>query len=245
MLSALLVLRCGVAMLAAVASGCASSRPSAPDTAAAGASAAATAFAAAPPPAPAVVSSKPVDPLSGAYPQILWHCNVWRIPAECYFTHDGLLCADGGPKSNGMFIATSEQWQATTQSIRSLPEATHLASPAVLAKPGALARIEQHQKDKAGASSGEHSIAVMGTLDGESITTTLEVVNHDTAGLVSCESGPRALARGGSLYLLCPGPDPTQPWTLVSVHPVVLRSVADYSFQRANALMEEKPAPAK
>lgn len=196
------------------------------------------------PPA-ASAASAPFDPLAGDYPHMLWHCNIWQVPAECYFTHDGLLRANGGPKSSGMYIATAEQWHTTTESIRSLPGARHVASPAIFAKPGALARVSQNDKDKAGASSGEHSIAVMGTLDGKTIATALEIFNHRSGEQVSCGSGTQAVPKGGSLYMLCLGPDPTQPWTLVSVHPVVLRSVADYPFQRASALIEEEPAPAK
>ncbi len=217
-----LALRCAAALIAAAACSCTAQQPPA-DSAA----------------------SAPFDPLAGDYPHILWHCNIWQVPAQCYLTHDGLLRANGGPQSNGMYIATAEQWHTTTESIRSLPGARHLASPAIFAKPGALARISQHDKDKAGASSGEHSIAVMGTLDGKSISTALEVVNHRSGEQVSCGSGPQAVPKGGCLCLLCPGPEPTLPWTLVSVHPVVLRSVADYPFQRASALIEEEPALAK
>ncbi|MBL9141749.1 MAG: hypothetical protein JNK53_07780 [Phycisphaerae bacterium] len=174
------------------------------------------------------------DPLGGEYPQIMWHCAVWEVPAECCFAPDATLQAGCGPKSNGMTIANAVQLRATIESIRSLPGTRHLASPTILTKPGLVGRIAPQDQDKSGASTGERSIIVEGTLADRAVISRIELSNGLAGALVSCEANAQVIPAGGALFHMCPGPEPTRPWMLVSVHPVVLRSVADYPFQRAS-----------
>lgn len=180
------------------------------------------------------------DPVAGDYPQIFWHCTLWEVPARSHFVEDGMIRPEGGPKSRGMVILSAEGSRAAFDSVRDLPSSRHLASPAVFSKPGQSARIQQQQEDKARSSVGDRSISLIGGLDGgldgEMVVTTLEVVNAEGGEVVSCGAEKQPVPEGGAIFFLCPGPEPQRPWTLVAVRPTILRSVADYPFQRASSM---------
>ncbi|MBL9121695.1 MAG: hypothetical protein JNL80_17450 [Phycisphaerae bacterium] len=185
-------------------------------------------------------SSTSFDPLNGDYPQIMWMCNVYEVPAGTEIDSDGLVSASSKAKPNGVGVVLASNVTRAVDSIRSLPNARHLGTPVSFSPPASTTRIEPETRDKAGSSIGDRSIELNGLLKGDFVGTSAEIATASGAFQTSCRCGARDVPKGGALLFLCPGASSSDPWTLLMVRPTVLRSTQDFPFQRASSFSTAK-----
>jgi len=180
------------------------------------------------------VSVDAFDPLGGNYPQIMWMCNVYEVPAQTEIGADGTVRASGSMKPNGIGVVAAGDIERAFTSIRQLPNATFLGTPVSFSAPKSTVSVAPGSRDKAGSSIGERSLMLTGELIGDHVRSTVEVGVSRGSSTVSCNCGTPNVPPGGALLFLCRGPDAREPWTLLVVRPTVLRSEADFPHQRAS-----------
>jgi hypothetical protein len=185
-------------------------------------------------------SSPAYDPLQGTYPQIMWMCNVYEVPAGTEIGADGTVRATTKVKPNGVGVVGASNVTRAMDSIRSLPNAKHLGVPVCFSPPMATARIEPGSEDKAGTSIGNRTVTMTGVLSGDSVRTSAEIATTSGAASTSCNCGSRDVPKDGALLFLCAGSSVNEPWTLLMVRPAILRSVDDFPFQRESSFSTEK-----
>lgn len=175
------------------------------------------------------------DPLNGKYPQIMWMCNVYEVPSGTEIASDGTVRASASAKPNGVGVVRAADSQRAFDSVRSLPRARLLASPASFSLPEALAILKPGTRDMAGGSIGDRTLTLSGTFVDDRIRTSVEVASTRGAFSASCHCGARDVPAGGALLFLCAGADSSQPCTLLVARPTVLRSPEDFPYQRASS----------
>jgi hypothetical protein len=181
------------------------------------------------------VSAGAFDPLGGDYPQIMWMCHVYEVPARTEIAPDGTVRASTSDRPNGIGLVEAIHAERAFASIRQLPNAMNLGTPLAFSPPKSAARVGAGSRDKSGASIGERSLTMTGELVGDQVRSTVEIETTCGSSSVSCNSGTPEVPSGGALLFLCPGPDPHEPWTLLVVRPTILRSNADFPYQRASS----------
>ncbi len=159
------------------------------------------------------------------YPQLFWMFTLIEVPAETLALAPlGSLSA---PRVESVSAASVDE---LFRSIAACPGARNVFCPAIVSDPGAPAAVELNSVDKAGAWSGEFSIAATGGLDDEGLW--VEVLLRGDAG-DGCATGVRRVGEEMAVVLVCSVAEGSATRALLVVRPKVVRTPNDGPVQRA------------
>ncbi len=180
------------------------------------------------------VPTERFDPVDGDYPQVLWMCNVYEVPAQVEVRADGTVAPATNAKARGCASVEQAQIEGAFASLQSLPGARLLSVPAVLSKMNVESTVKQGDQDKAGKVLTSRSIMLMASEVKGGVSVSAEVTHVDGSFSTSGRVSKNYIADDGALILATPGARSDGPWTVVVVRPSVIRSVDEYPFQTSN-----------
>jgi hypothetical protein len=178
--------------------------------------------------------SEHFDPLAGDYPQVMWMCNVYEVPAQVEVRTDGTVALTSNPKARGCATVERSQLEEVFASLQALPGARRISEPALLSKMDVESTVKQGDQDKAGNELTSRSITLLAGSTKRGLDVSVEVTHVDGSFSTSGRVSKNYVGEGGALILATPGARADGPWTVVVVRPSVIRSVDDYPFQTAS-----------
>lgn len=181
-------------------------------------------------------AEKPYDPLDGDYPQVMCMMNLIEVDGPIYFSKDNVI-EQGRDDGAAHRVQAGTLTERTFDWFRRLKGYSNVSAPAILVKPGQDGSVRVGATDKAGAAVGGNEIAVRFVeRDGKLQADVRWLVGGADGKLVEGHHATDVtIDPSGALLVILPiVPEKPGVGRILMVRPTVIRSQAEYPFQRSD-----------
>lgn len=176
------------------------------------------------------------DPLGGEYPQVMCMMNLIEVDGPIFFSKDNVI-EQGRDDGSAHRVQAGDLTEKTFDWFRRLKGYTNLSAPAILVKPGQDGSIRVGATDKAGSAVGGNEVVVRFVeRDGKLRADVRWLVGGANGELVEGHhASDVAIDSNGAMLVILPSvPEKPGVGRILMVRPTVIRSQAEFPFQRGD-----------